>query len=110
MNAKKILSTIDGIERSLTEIEDMMSWMVKSKDRFKVGQAVRFSKKAVEKGVAYRRKRGVQTGRVVEVSDLPRVKILLDGYKVASWYHQSFFDPVRRRTVATLSPSLHMLA
>lgn len=96
--AKKVTveSLMTEIEKRLDALEDVMSFMVRSNQRFKKGQRVQFSAKADRAGVS-RTRGGVRKGRVVEVGDNFRVKVLLDGYKKPHSYHHAFFDRVGGR-------------
>jgi hypothetical protein len=89
-------SILDDIEKRLDALEDVMSFTVRSNQRFKKGQRVQFSAKADRAGVSRTRGR-VRMGRVVEVGDGFTMKVLLDGYKKPHSYHHAFFDRVGGR-------------
>lgn len=91
-----IESILADIEKRLNDIEDVMSFMVRSSQRFKKGQRVQFSAKAERAGIT-RTKGGVRKGRVIEAGDSFLMKVLMDGYRKPHTYHHAFFEPVGRR-------------
>lgn len=98
MNQKRqqdVLSLTAEIEKRLASLEDTISFLVKSNQRFKKGQRVKFSEKAKRSGIT-RTKGGVQKGRVVKVGDGFTMEVLLDGYKKPHQYHHAFFEGVSK--------------
>lgn len=97
--AKKKVETVETIvaeiKQRLEAIEDVMSFMVRSNQRFRKGQRVQFSARAERRGIT--RGRRVHRGRVVEAGNSFVIKVLLDGRKRPQSFHHSFFDPVGRR-------------
>lgn len=89
-----IESIVADIEKRLDDIEDLMSFMVHSDQRFKNGQRVQFSPKAERAGIT-RTKGGVRKGRVIEAGNNFTMKVLMDGYAKPRSYHHAFFDPVK---------------
>jgi hypothetical protein len=93
-----VMTLIDSINERLDSIEDSIWWLIKAKQRFHVGQRVKFSARAYAKGIASGVKGKVTRGRVVEVGDLFSIDVLLDGYKHPKSFHHSFFEEVWRPT------------
>lgn len=85
---------VSRIEKRLDSLDDLMSFTVRSNQRFKKGQRVQFSPKADRAGIT-RTKGGVRKGRVVEVGNNFTMKVLMDGYANPHSYHHAFFDAVR---------------
>lgn len=90
MSAEELMA---DIEKRLDAIEDTMSFMVHSDQRFKKGQRVQFSAKAERAGIT-NTKGKVRKGRVVEVGNNFTMRVLMDGYKQPHSYHHAFFDGV----------------
>lgn len=88
---------IDGINKSLDNIEFMVGFTIRPRQRFRAGQRVEFSPMAIRKGISRGRKGGVVTGKVVSVSDGFTIDVLLDGYKRPHGYHHMFFVPSCKR-------------
>lgn len=91
--ATTIPELIDQIEQRLEVVEEYVAWSIRADQRFKKGQRVEFSRKAIENRIGPGKK-GVTRGVVTGVSDNWSVTVLLDGYKSASSFHHSFFNPV----------------
>ena len=89
-----IMATIVRIEKRLDAIEHLAAFLVHANTRFKKGQRVRFSAAADRAGVSTRRKGRVRTGRIIEAGNSFTVKVLLDGYRRACFYHHIFFEPM----------------
>lgn len=91
---------VRDIVASMDRIAEMQMWLIRADQRFKKGQRVRFSDRAIRRGLAERRKGKVRTGTVTAVGDLFSMDVLLDGYKTAHSFHHMFFDPVGRKPSA----------
>lgn len=94
---RTVMEVIDDINERLDRIEELASFSIRSNQRFKKGQRVKFSAKAYRANIANGRKGGVTTGRVVRVGDGFSMDVLLDGYKKPTGYHHSFFDPIGKK-------------
>jgi hypothetical protein len=89
--AEKILKRIDEISRRVDNVEEMVSWAFTAEQRgLAVGQRVRFTERAFRRGVAGRRK--ATAGEITAVNGFS-IRVKLDGYKTASSFHHSFFQP-----------------
>lgn len=91
MNEKELLANLLEISERLAAIEYTLNWTILAKQRFLVGDKVKFSPQARRDGINERTKGGVQTGQVVAVDDGFSIKVLLKGYKRPTSYHHMFF-------------------
>jgi hypothetical protein len=92
-NNRQLKPIIDGISEKLKLIEEYTAWQIHANQRFKVGQRVEFSRKAMKGGLGPG-KRGVTKGKLIKIADSWIVVVRLDGYKAPRAYHHSFFNPV----------------
>lgn len=89
----EVVKLIELIQQKLKVIEEYSAWQIHADQRFKPGQRVEFSRKAIERiGPG---KLSVTKGRIVEIQDAFGVTVQLDGCKQPGSYHHSFFNPVR---------------
>lgn len=90
---KSIPQLLAQIEEKLKAIEEYAAWMVRGDQRFKVGQRVQFSRKAIEQGFSRGDKRG-KKGKVLAIENGFWLKVQIDGLKHPKDFHHSFFNPV----------------
>jgi hypothetical protein len=79
------------IRGRLAAIEDNLIWVIKPEQRFRIGHRVEFSRRAVERGIA-KRKRSSK-GYVKSIVGFS-VVVQFDGQKQRHTYHHAFFNPV----------------
>lgn len=101
---------IEQIHQRLDNVEDLMGWLVKAEQRFKVGQRVQFNGKADRHGLSIGRKGGARAGRVTGFENGFTLKVLLDGYTRPHGFHHGFFDPMpRSHRTKTVRSARHAL-
>lgn len=87
---KSIIETVAVISDKLDAISEYMAWMIRSEQRFRVGQRVEWSRKGRKAG--FLRKNMInRRGTVKELSGFSIV-VKLDGQKQQRSYHHSFFN------------------
>lgn len=87
-------SVIDEIHQRLDNVVESLSWLVRGDMRFRKGQRVQFSAKAIQSGVARRKKGKLPKGTIVEIEGGFWISVKLDGASRPRSYHHTFFDPV----------------
>lgn len=88
---KFVFSIIDGINKKLDNLEELIYWRIGADERFRKGQRVQFSAIADRRGMSKGRKGGVRKGRVTGIHGTS-IEVLLDGYTRPKGFHHMFFD------------------
>jgi len=88
---KAVAAALSEIREKLDTVENYMIWLITPDQRFRIGQRVKWSRRAHKRG--FPKRKCAQKG-VIKSIDGFSVVVQLDGLKQPRSYHHAFFNPI----------------